>query len=91
MHTLAWNSLSTALTSKSDMIILHKGRSPRQTWDALHEWYGPQTTGAKSNLSSRFNIFKIAPGSNLLEEMGRMEGLAAEMRTAGMSVDEHML
>ena len=35
--------------------------------------------------------FKIAPGSNPLEEMGRIEDLAAEMRTAGLTLDVHML
>ena len=44
--------------------------SPREAWDALLAWYGPQTTGAKSDLSRRLNSFKIAPGSNPLEETG---------------------
>ena len=48
-------------------------------------------TGAKCDLSRRLNSFKIAPGSNPLEEMGRIEDLAAEMRTAGMTLDDHML
>ena len=48
-------------------------------------------TGAKSELSRRLNSFNIAPGSNPLEEMGRIEDLAAEMRTAGMTLDDHML
>ena len=88
---LAWNFLSTALKSKSDKSILHRCTSPREAWDALLAWYGSQTTGAKSNLSRRLNSFNIAPGSNPLEEMGRIEDLAAEMRTAGMTVDDHML
>ena len=52
---------------------------------------GPQTTGAKSDISRRLNSFKIAPGSNPLEEMGRIEDLAAEMRTSGLTLDDHML
>ena len=52
---------------------------------------GPQTTGAKSDISRRLNSFKIAPGSNPLEEMGRIEDLAGEMRTAGLALDDHML
>ena len=91
IHTLAWNFLSTALKSKSDKSILHRCTSPREAWDALLAWYGPQTTGAKSDLSRRLNSFKIAPGSNPLEEMGRIEDLAAEMRTAGLTLDDHML
>ena len=34
---------------------------------------------------------KIAPGSNSIEEVGRIEDLAAEMRTAGLALDNHML
>ena len=37
------------------------------------------------------NRFMIAPGSNPIKEMGRIEDLAAEMRTAGLSLDNHML
>ena len=91
MHALAWNFRSTALQSKSDKSILHRCTSPREAWDALLAWYGPQTTGGKSDLSRRLNSFNIAPGSNPLEEMGRIEDLAAEKRTAGMTLDDHML
>ncbi|CAN0524176.1 unnamed protein product, partial [Laminaria digitata] len=90
-HTLAWSFLSTALKSKSDKSILHRCTSPREAWDALLAWYGPQTTGAKSDLSRRLNSFKIATGSNPQAEMGRIEDLAAEMRTAGMILDDNML
>ena len=71
IHALAWNSLSTALKSESDKSILHRCTLPREAWDALLAWHGPQTTGAKSDLSHRLNSFKIAPGSNPPEEMGR--------------------
>ncbi|CAN0570681.1 unnamed protein product, partial [Laminaria digitata] len=65
--------------------------SPREAWDALLAWYGPQTTGAKSDPSGRLNSFRIATGSNPQAEMGRIEDLAAEMRTAGMILDDNML
>ena len=91
IHALAWNFLSTALKSKSDKSILHRCTSPREAWDALLAWYGPQTTGAKPDLSRRLNSFKRAPGSNPLEEMGKIEDVAAEMRSAGMTLDDHML
>ena len=48
-------------------------------------------TRAISDFSRRLNSFKIAPASNPLEEMGRIDGLAAEMRTAGLTLDDHML
>ena len=32
-----------------------------------------------------------APGCNPLEEIGRIEDLAAEMRTLGLTLDAHML
>ena len=51
----------------------------------------PKTTGAKSDLSRRLISFKIAPGSNPLEEVVRIEDLAAEMRTAGLTLDDYML
>ena len=91
IHVLAWSFLSTALNSKVDKSKLHRCASPREAWEALLPWYGPQTTGAKSSLSRRLNIFKIAPGSNPLEEIGRIEDLATEMRTAGITLDDHML
>ena len=47
--------------------------------------------GAKSDLSRRLNSCKIAPGSNPLEEMGTIEDLTAEMGTAGLTLDDHML
>ena len=47
--------------------------------------------GDKYNLSGRLNSFELAPGRNPLEEMGRVGDLAAEMRTAGLTVDDHML
>ncbi|CAN0586406.1 unnamed protein product, partial [Laminaria digitata] len=90
-HTLAWSFLSTALKSQNDKSILHRCTSPREAWDALLAWYGPQTEGAKSDLSRRLNSFKIAMGSNLQAEMGRIEDLAAEMRTASMILDGNML
>ena len=79
-----------ALKSKNDKSILHRWTSPREAWDALLAWYGPQTTGTKSDLSRCLNSFKIAPGSNPLE-MGRIEDLAAKTRTAGLTLDDHML
>ena len=91
MHALAWNFLSTAIKSKSEKSILQRCTSPRQAWDALLAWYGPQTTGGKSKFSRRLDSFKIAPGSNPIEEMGRIEDLAAEIRTAGLTLDDHML
>ena len=90
IHALALNFLSTALKSKSDKRISHTCTSPREAWDTLLAWYGPQTTGAKSDLSRRLNSFKIGPGSNPLEEVGRIEDLAAEKRTAGITLDDHM-
>ncbi|CAN0513933.1 unnamed protein product, partial [Laminaria digitata] len=87
----AWSFLSTALKSQSDKSILHRCTSTREAWDALLEWYGPQITGAKSDLSRRLISFKIATGSNPQAEMGRIEDLAAEMRTAGMILDDNML
>ena len=91
MHALAWIFLSTALESKSDKSILHLCTSPREAWDALHAWYGPQTTGAESDHSLHLNIFNAAPGSNPLEEMGGIEDLATETRTAGLALDGYML
>ena len=38
-------------------------------------------TGAKSDLSRRLNSFNIAPVSNSLEDMGRIEDLGAEITT----------
>ena len=91
IHALAWNFLLTALKSKSDKSILHRCTSPREAWDALRAGYGPQTTGVKSDLSRRLHSFKIALGSNPLEEMVRVEDLAAKMLSAGMTLDDHML
>ena len=91
IHALALNFLSTTLKSKSDKDILHRCTSPREAWDAFFVWYGPQITGGKSDLSRRLNSCKIAQGSNPLQEMGRIEDVAAEMRTAGMTHDDHML
>ena len=91
MHALAWIFLSRALKSNSGKGILHRCTLPKWAWDAPLAWYGPQTTGAKSDLSRLLNSFKIAPGRNLYEEMGRIEHLAAEMRTAGMTLHDHML
>ena len=91
IHAVAWNFISTALRSKSDKSILYRCTSPREAWDAHFAWYGPQTTGAESDLSRRLNRFNIAPGSKPPDEMGRIEDHAAEMRTAGMTVDDHML
>ena len=73
------------------IIILHICSSPREAWGLLVEWYAPQTAGAKSDHSRRHPILKIASGSNPLDEMGRMEDLATEMRTAGLALDNHML
>ena len=53
--------------------------------------YGPQTMAAKFDLSRRLYNFNIAPGSNALEEMGIIEYSSAEMRAAGLTLDDHML
>ena len=91
MHALEWNVLSTSLKSKSDKSILHRWTSPSEAWDVFLAWYGPHTTRAKSDLSRRLNSLKIAPGSNPLEEMGRIEDIAAEIRTAGLTLGDYML
>ena len=57
MHALAWNFLSTALKSKSDKSTLYRCTSPREAWDAALAWYGPQTTGARSDVSRRLHSF----------------------------------
>ena len=57
-------------------------RSLRGT--VLKRW-GPDPT------SPNALVVKIGPGSNPLEEMGRVEDLTTEMRTAGMTLDDHML
>ena len=51
----------------------------------------PSNDGAKSDLSRCLNSFKIAPRSNPLEEMGRIGDRSAEIRTAGFTLDDHML
>ena len=48
----------------------------------------PSNDGAHSG---RFNSFKIASCSNPLEEMGRIEYLAAETRSAGITLYDHIL
>ena len=50
----------------------------------LKRW-GPDPT------SPNALVVKIGPGSNPLEEMARIEDHAAEMRTAGMTISDHML
>ena len=89
IYALAWNFLPTALRSKSDKSILHRCTSPREARDALLAWCAPQTTGGKPDLSRRLDSFKIAPGSSYLEEMGRIDNLAAEKRTAGMNLEDY--
>ncbi|CAN0489075.1 unnamed protein product, partial [Laminaria digitata] len=70
---------------------LHRCTSSREAWDALLAWYDPQTIGAKYDLFRRLNSFRISTGSNPQAEMGRIEDLASEMRTAGMILDDNML
>ena len=91
MHALARSFLPKALKRKSDKSILHRCTSPREAWDALLAWYDPQATEAKSDLSRRLNSFKIPLGSSALEAMGRIEDLATETRTAGLTLDDRML
>ena len=79
-----------ALKSKSDKSILRRCPSPREELDTIPAWYGPQTAGAELG-PRRLNSFKIPPGSNPLEETGRIENLVAEMRTARLAHDSHML
>ena len=94
IHALAWNFLLRALKSKNDRVSctgapqVHLaersvGRAPRVVQ--------PSNDKGQSDLSRRLNSFKIAPGTNPLDVMGRIEDLAVEMRTAGMSLDDHML
>ena len=70
---------------------MHRCTSPREARDALLAWHGAQTAGANSDLSRRMNSLKIEPGSNPLSEMDRIEDLDAEMRAAGMTLDDHTL
>ena len=50
-----------------------------------------KTAGTKSDLSRRINSVDMAPGSNLLEELGRIVDLATEMHTTGFVLGDHML
>ena len=83
--------LSATLKSKINKRTLHSCTSPREACDALLALYGFQTVGAKSDLSRRLNGLKIAPRSNSLEDMGKIEDRAAKMRTAGLALDNPML
>ena len=65
LHAHAWNFPSTALKSKSDNSILRRCTSTREAWDALLASYGPQTTGAKSDLFRRLNRFMRRQGVTL--------------------------
>ena len=90
-NTLAWSFLSTALKSNIDKSILHRCTTSSEAWDALLAWYGPQTAGAKSDLSRCMTSFKRALSSNPLAETDKIQDLAAEMRTEGTTLDGHML
>ena len=83
--------MSAALKAKSDKSILHRCASPREARDGLDDWYGPRTAGAKSDLSRRLNIFRIDQRSNPIQETSRIEGVAADMRSAGMTLEDHTL
>ena len=71
--------------------------SQTQEWTRVY-WAGVPRRGKRGTLSLRGTALKrrlrsleVAPGSNLPEEMGGIEDLAAEIRTAGLSVDDRML
>lgn len=57
---------------------------------AFLSWYDPQIAGAKTDLYRGLNSFKVMPESNPLQEMGRTGDLAANMRTAGLALDDIM-
>lgn len=73
---MVWDFLSTALKSNSDKSLSHQCTTMRESWDALPVSYGSQSTVANSDLSRHHNSFNIAPQSDLLEEMRRIEDLA---------------
>ena len=50
-----------------------------------------KTTGRQSDLSRSLNSFMIAPGSNPLDKMSRIQDLGAEMCTAGLTLTDRML
>ena len=61
-----------------------------KAWDYFHTWYDSQTAGATSDLSRSLKSFRIAQRNNPLHDVDRVEDLATEMSSAGMSFHDHM-
>ena len=78
---IRWHQISCRQSSgaRATKVLLHRCTSPREAYDPLLAWYGPRPLVAKSDLSLSLNSFQIAPKSNLIEEMGIIEDIAAEM------------
>ena len=87
-----WCEISCRRLSSVEMTRVSHIGSPRRGKRAAFSLRGTalKRRGPNPTFPGAFR-FNIEPGSNLLEEMGGIEDLAAEMRTARLTLDDHML
>lgn len=66
-----------AITSESDREIMRRSKSTRELWGDLEKWRAPCTQGENSALLEKIHSFKIAPCTNPMAALGRMDGISA--------------
>ena len=87
----AWNVVDGAPQSKVDRLVLKRFKSPREAFDQLEKWYGPESEVVPQKLYDKFHDFTIPPNSYPIGGLQALEDTNSQMAEKGMGVPDTFL
>ena len=79
-----WNFIDAALQSEADRAILKICRSPREVFESLEKWHGPESEMATQRLYDKFHEFAIPPHSSPIAALHDLENINHQMYEKGI-------
>ena len=80
----AWNFMDAALQSEVNRAILKRCRSPREVFERLKKWHGPESKVATQRLYDKFHEFAFPPHSNPITAFNDLEDINNQMYEKGI-------
>ena len=80
----AWDFIDKVLQSEADRAILKRCRSPREVFERLEKWHGPESEVATQRLYDKFHEFAIPPHSNPIVAFHDLEDINNQMYEKGI-------
>lgn len=80
---VAWDCLSSALTTETDKAIIRRCKDPREALQQLDAMYLPETQGAVHELFEQFQAHETKPNENPITSLNVLFSLRDTMRQNG--------